>query len=423
MRFSIHRVFALCGFLTLGATPTFAQHDHHQHMTAEEKPAGPVLFNSDMKPMTGMVPVDPMGDKIPGWSWMTMGVVRFGYNHQGGPSGDEGFESTNWFMWMGHHDLGPGRFTMMMMNSLEAATLDDPGSPELFQTGETFEGEPIVDYQHPHDLFMNLSVTYRASLSPRSALWLQVAPVGEPALGPTAFMHRTSSGENPTAPLSHHWQDATHITDNVVTVGGGWNRVSLEGSGFHGQEPDENRWDIDWGPIDSYSGRLSLGLPKKWSAQVSYGNLHDVETTMPGDIQRTTASLHYGMDNSANALSLVFGQNREDHGTSNSFLAEYAHQLDRHHVYSRFEWVQKDEILLATKDHEDHSHGHPMPLVDVSALTVGYFHTGRIFGGLGLGGDVTFYLVPSSLETVYDDFPVSIHVFMRARWATGAHHH
>jgi hypothetical protein len=329
-------------------------------------------------------------------------------------------------MGMAHHDLGPGRVTFMMMNSLEPATLDDPGSPQLFQTGETFDGEPIVDYQHAHDFFMHLSATYRAAFSSRAGAWLQFAPVGEPALGPVAFMHRPSSGDNPAAPLGHHWQDATHITFNVATVGVGWNRMAIDASAFHGGEPDEDRWEIDGGEIDSYSGQLLVDLPHRWSAQVSYGDLHDVEPSMPGDMQRTTASLHYGaIGDGPVAMTLVWGRNDEEHGVSNSFLAEYAHQLTRaHHVFARVEWVEKDEQLLLTKEHV-HQHDN-LPLADVTALTVGYFHTGRIFSGLGMGGDVTFYAVPSSLEPAYGDFPVSIHVFIRARWAKatgGAHHH
>jgi hypothetical protein len=54
--------------------------------------------------------------------------------------------------------------------------------------------------------------------------------------------------------------------------------------------------------------------------------------------------------------------------------------------------------------------------VDVSAATIGYFHSGTMFAGLGVGGDVTFYAVPSSLKDAYGDFPVSFHVFIRARW-------
>ena len=417
----IRDVLILSGLLVLPASPATAQHTAH---TTQPEREALTLFQSDMRRMTGMVSVDPMGSMpMPGWQWMTMGVVRFGYNRQGGDRGDEGFESTNWAMGMAHHEMGPGRVTFMMMNSLEPATIDDPGSPQLFQTGETFEGEPLVDHQHPHDFFMNLSVTYRAAISPNAGVWAQVAPVGDPALGPVAFMHRPSSGENPSAPLGHHWQDSSHIAYNVVTVGGGWNRVTLDGSAFHGAEPDEERWNIDGGEIDSYSGRATVALPRSWSVEASYGDLHEPEPIAPGDLKRTTASLsHNASGDGPASLELVWGRNDEEHGVSDSFLAEYARQLSRsHHVYTRFEWVEKDEHLLATREHAEE----PGPLADVTALTIGYFHTGRIWPGLGIGGDVTLYLVPSSLEPEYGSSPVSIHLFARARWmnATGGMHH
>ena len=412
-------------FLLLMVSTAFAQ--HHEHAAPVAKPrrdSALTLFQTDMRRMTGMVPVDPMGT-APGWQGMTAGVVRFGYNRQGGDRGDEGFESTNWFMGMAHHDLGPGRVTFMLMNSLEPWTFDEPGSPQLFQTGETFEGEPLVDYQHAHDFFMNLSATYRAALSPRAGLWLQLAPVGEPALGPVAFMHRASAGDNPNAPLGHHWQDATHITYNVITAGGGWGRVALDASAFHGEEPDEDRWDIDGGEIDSYAGRLSVDLTGKWSAMVSYGDIHDPEALEPGDLQRSTASLCYNQKGDGPAAAMIlWARNDEEHGVSDSFLGEYARHLSRqHHVYGRFEWVEKDEHLLATREHTDEEE---TALAGVSALTVGYFHSGSIFSGLGMGGDVTFYRVPSELEPEYGEFPVSIHIFIRARWMSGtgtAHHH
>jgi len=406
-------------FLAL-APPARAQHDmQHMHMADAQPRAGdhPTLFESDMRHMTGMVPVDPMGGmSMPGWGWMTMGVVRFGYNRQGGDRGDDAWESTNWVMGMAHHDLGPGRVTFMLMNSLEPATIGDPGSPELFQTGETFRGEPLVDYQHPHDFFMHISGTYRAALSPAAALWAQFALVGEPALGPVPFMHRASAGDNPTAPLGHHWQDSTHITDDVISVGGGWSGLAIEASAFHGAEPDEDRWDIDGGSIDSYSGRVNASLPGHWSGQVSYGDIHNAEES--GDVKRTTASLHYGADGDGpTAISLVWGRNDESHGISDSFLTEYARQFSRRHqLYARVEWVEKDRQLLLTREHADDSG--PVPTVPVSAFTLGYFRTGTMFAGFGLGADVSVYAVPSSLKDAYGDFPVSLHIFMRARWAT-----
>ena len=222
---------------------------------------------------------------MPGWHFMVLGVGRLGYNHQGGRSGDDAFESSNWSMVHVGRSFGRGRLSLMLMNSLEPWTFEKRGSPELFQTGESYQGQPLVDRQHPHDFFMNLSdLSTSATAGPRT--WFQRA-VGEPVIGPTAFMHRASSGENPTAPLGHHWQDSTHITFNVVTAGFGWNAVSLEGSLFHGAEPDEDRWDIEGGSIDSAAGRLKLSLPGGWSPR-SRTRSSQPEAVELGDLPRTT---------------------------------------------------------------------------------------------------------------------------------------
>src|SRR5262245_9963137 len=161
----------------LFALPTLAQHEGHEHHT--EAPEKPGLYQSDMALMAGTTPRDPMeGMKMPGWTWMDTGVARLVLNDQGGPSGATVFESSNWNMVMGQHGLGPGRLTLMMMNSLEPATFHDDGSPQLFQTGETFDGRPNVDRQHAHDFFMNLSATWRVPLGEASAIWAVLAPVG-----------------------------------------------------------------------------------------------------------------------------------------------------------------------------------------------------------------------------------------------------
>jgi hypothetical protein len=308
----------------------------------------------------------------------------------------------------------------MMMNSLEPWTYEKRGSPELFQTGESYRGRPLVDRQHPHDFFMNLSATYRLPIGSDSAAWFQLAPVGEPVIGPTAFMHRASSGENPTAPLGHHWQDSTHITFNVVTAGFGWSVVSIEGSAFHGTEPDEDRWDIEGGSIDSAAGRLKVRLPDGWSAQVSHAFLHEPEAVEPGDLRRTTASIHYGAEGDRPfAATLLWGRNDEEHGVSDSFLLEAAWQPTRSdHVYGRAEWVEKDRRLLQFKG-ADVSPAIEVPeIAEIGALTFGYFRDLVIARTLrlGAGGDVTAYSFPSALEPVYGDTPISVHVFLRVRW-------
>jgi hypothetical protein len=379
------------------------------------------LFQSDMTLMTGMTPRDPMaGMRMPGWHFMVLGVGRLGYNNQGGRSGDDAFESSNWNMLHLARDVGRGRLSLMMMNSLEPWTYEKRGSPELFQTGESYRGRPLIDRQHPHDFFMNLSATYRLPIGSDSAAWFQLAPVGEPVIGPTAFMHRASSGENPTAPLGHHWQDSTHITFNVVTAGFGWNAVSIEGSAFHGAEPDEDRWDIEGGSIDSAAGRLKVRLPNGWSAQVSHAFLHEPEAVEPGDLRRTTASIHYGAEGDRPfAATLLWSRNDEAHGVSDSFLLEAAWQPTRSdHVYGRAEWVEKDRRLLQFKG-ADVSPAIEVPeIAEIGALTFGYLRDFVIARALrlGAGGDVTAYSFPSALEPVYGDTPISVHVFLRVRW-------
>ena len=346
------------------------------------------------------------------WSWSLSGVARLVYNHQGGPAGDEVVESTNWNMVGVDRRLQGGVLTLMMMNSLEAETLPEEGSPQLFQTGETFNGQPLVNRQHAHDFFMNLSATFRTETE-NGAMWVIAAPVGEPALGPTPFMHRVSSGENPSAPLGHHWEDATHITYNVLTLGGKWRPVTLEMSVFHGEEPDEDRWDIDGGDLDSGSGRARVQLSSDWSAQASYGFLNEPEALKEGDVNRTTVSLEYGAaGNRALAAMFLWGRNDADsHGVSDALLAEVAwNGRPADHFFSRIEYVEKDEYGLG----------------EVEAFTAGYLRDVVLLDELsaGVGADVTFYLYDEDLEPTFGSTPISTHLFLRLHWSLGnAMHH
>jgi len=389
------------------------------------------LVGSDMTAMDGMRPVDPMGSMaMPGWHVSDMGVVRLVFNDQGGPSGDSAVESSNWNMLHAAHDLGGGRLTLMWMSSLEPVTFAAHGSPELFQTGETYHGEPLVDRQHPHDFFMNLSATWRRSLGSASdsAVWIQAAPVGEPALGPVAFMHRASAGDNPTAPIGHHWEDSTHIAFHVVTIGGGWRWLALDASVFRGEEPDEHRWDIEGGRIDSASARLRFLPEGPWSAQISHGFLKHPEPLEPGDTHRTTASVSYGADGGGRfSATLLWGRNVEEHGTSDAWLAEAAWLAsDRDQIYGRAELVEKDARLLQTKQVDEHP-GIPVELARIGAWTLGYFREAGLGSPWGLstggGADLTLYSFPGSLQGAYGSDPVSVHAFVRVRWGAGGGGH
>ena len=192
------------------------------------------------------------------WRLMWMAQAFLVDTQQTGPLGADKFYSTNWGMLSALHRLGSGDVMLRTMLSLEPATATAEFYPLLFQTGETAYGKPIVNGQHPHDLVMELSVQYAHRLGQHAVWDLYYAPVGDPALGPVAYPHRASAMEIPQSTLGHHWEDSTHILYNVVTAGMSYKAVRLEASGFHGAEPDENRWNIDFGPMNSYSARLTI---------------------------------------------------------------------------------------------------------------------------------------------------------------------
>lgn len=226
------------------------------------------------------------------WMLMFHANVFITDEQQTSPRGGDKFFSTNWFMPMAQRRLGPGQLTVRSMFSLEPATITDRRYPLLFQQGETAFGVPVADGQHPHDFFMELAALYDWQLNKQTLLSFYVAPVGDPALGPTAYPHRASALENPVGSLGHHQEDSTHIADDVATVGITYRIVRVEASGFHGREPDEFRWNIDQGKMDSWSTRLTVQPGQNWSAQYSYGRLTSPEQIFPNENQaRTTASV------------------------------------------------------------------------------------------------------------------------------------
>ena len=187
---------------------------------------------------------------------------------QTGPRGADKFFSTNWLMGMAQHKLGNGLFTIRNMLTIEPATVTDRRYPLLFQQGETAYGVPIADGQLPHDFVMELAVLYDLKLSENALFSFYFAPVGDPAIGPTAYPHRASASEDPVAALSHHQQDSTHVAADVITGGLTYCILRIEASGFH--EPDEFRWDIDQGKIDSWPARLTIQPRRNWSGHYSY---------------------------------------------------------------------------------------------------------------------------------------------------------
>jgi hypothetical protein len=216
--------------------------------------------------------------------------------------GRDAFFSTNWIMPMAQRSLGAnghgGELTVRAMFSLEPATVGDRNYPLLFQQGETAFGKPIVDGQHPHDFFMEVAALYDLPLSHNTLLSFYAAPIGDPAIGPTAFPHRQSASEDPIAALGHHQQDSTHIAFNVLTAGLTYRWARIELSGFHGGEPDEHRWAFQPSPnghaVESYSTRLTLSPTPDLTGQYSIARITSPEALYPGENQqRQTASIMY----------------------------------------------------------------------------------------------------------------------------------
>lgn len=361
-----------------------------------------------------------------GWELMAHGNIFITYNQQGGPRGAGKAESVNYAMFMEQHKLGHGSLLFRQMLSAESLTSPHPGFPELFQTGETYHNQPLVDHQHPHNVFSELSVLYSLPLSEKISWMLYGGPAAEPALGPVTYMHRASASENPAAPLSHHLQDSTHTSFGVVTTGFVIDRFKLEGSVFNGHEPNEERWSIQFAPLDSWSVRASVAPTRNWVAQYSYGRLEHPEALEPGNQQRQTASLEYNRPLSDGKLgqgnwatTFVWGRVQKDFESFplNGYLLESTlNFLRRNYAYTRFELVDKDELFPDAPVH---------PSYRIGAYTFGGERDliQNHFWRLGLGGDVTFYSKPSVLDASYGNNPVSFHVFLRMRPGTSEHGH
>jgi hypothetical protein len=331
-------------------------------------------------------------------------------------------ESQNWLMLMGGKSVGQtkkSRVSVHAMFSLEPFTLRDLGSSQAFQTGETFDRRPLIDYQHPHDLFMGLSGTWTVDTGKNTKLAFTGAIVGEPTLGPTAFMHRPSSEGNPTAPLSHHTVDSTHITHGVVAAGVTHRAVTIEGSVFRGREPDEDRLDIEMGPLDSYAGRVWFRR-NGFAAQVSGGHLKQPDMTEASDLNRYSASVEYSAAEKPIKFTALFGVNHHPdpggEGTKEfAWLVDVAWRMRPNDlVYLRAELVDKDILEAGGYDPPGFDHEHP--LSRVGALTLGYQRRIANFsrGNMGLGSDITVYRTPSNLKPFYGR-PISFHVFLIAR--------
>ena len=359
------------------------------------------------------VPTNEWMWKRGGWELMAHGVIFVDYNQQGGPRGEGKAESVNWGMLMEQHRLGSGTILFRQMFSAESLTSPHPGFPELLQTGETYRGEPLVDHQHPHNVFAEVAMLYSLPIKEKISWEFYGGPSAEPALGPVTYLHRASASELPLAPLGHHLQDSTHTSFGVVTTGFVIDRVKLETSAFNGREPNEQRWSIQLAELDSWSGRAIVAPTRNWTAQYSIGRLEHPEELEPGSQWRETASVEYNRPFARGnwATTMLWGRVHKlaTNAHLNSYLLESTLNFGRrNYVFSRLELVDKDELFPNAPVH---------PGYRIGAYTFGgerdIVHQ-RVWQ-LGLGADATCYSKPTALDAAYGNQPVSFQIFLRMR--------
>lgn len=388
---------------------------------------------------------EPMGRESSGTAWipdsspiyaymkmfgndmlMLHGAIFPRYTNVSSDRGDDRIDAPNWFMAMYSHPLGENnQIGGRLMMSLDPLTEQGRGYPLLFQSGESWHDQPLHDRQHPHDLFDELSIALSHKFDQDWSAFVYFGYPGEPALGPPAFMHRPSAMDGPDAPITHHWQDSTHITFGVATGGIVWRNVKVEGSIFTGREPDEERYDFDKPRFDSYSGRISWNPTPNLALQVSHGYLKSPEALEPDvKLHRTTASASYNLPLGPNenwANTFVWGQNNTtSDGKTQSFLFESNYQRERNTFYLRWESVEKSahELVLDERDH------HLIPTVH--AGSIGYVRdiSRNKWVDIGVGGQLTLQLWPDELDRYYGDGPgYGFQVFFRVRPSQLEHEH
>ena len=415
--------------LILFTGPLLAQEEtmhHHMHGMGEMNmnPAGMFLMNqasgTSLNPDSWSMPMIMISPG--GWNLMFMGQAFLADTQQRGPRGRDKLYSSNYGMFGAEHRAGKGSFMFETMVTLEPAGVTNRRYPELFQTGETAFGKPLTDAQHPHDAIMSMGVHYAYPIGENTFFQIYFAPVGDPALGPVAFPHRASAAELPQAPLSHHLQDSSHIANEVITAAIKHRKIRLEVSGFYGTEPNENRWNIDYGPINSWATRLSYFPAKNWMAQVSVGRLTRPERQEPGDMVRSTASISYTRPSAGGdwSTSLIWGRDHKtlDKHDLNSYLVESVLPVrNKNFLTGRIELLDRDELFSDDPVLEEKLARAAGSTFRIGAYTIGYTRDVGTYHNMetGIGANFSTYSLPAAIKPYYGDRPVGVTVYLRVR--------
>ena len=347
-----------------------------------------------------------------GWTLMAHAVLNGVWDEQDGPRGDEKVFVSGMAMGSARRVLGPGTVQFRAMLSPDPL-MGARGYPLLLASGETANGvTPLVDRQHPHDFFMELSASYSLRLADTASAFVYGGLPGEPAFGPPAFMHRLSILDSPEAPISHHWLDSTHISFGVVTGGLVLGNVKVEGSRFNAREPDQHRWNIETGPLDSTTLRVSWNPAYTVSLQASWGHFVSAEQLAAGENQtRWSASAIYTrpLANGWWSTTLAWGRRTSEQRNLDAYVLESAVRQGPWTLFARAERTDNDELIPAV--------GHHGPAYTVGKASIGAVRDFRVAPhlALGLGGLASLNFVPRALEASYGGDAKGFMAFVRLK--------
>lgn len=444
---------ACAGVSLLALAQAAAAQDHSQHAqpTTTAPSADPHAGHDMPMPMSDATPVDhasmghamtspygpwPMSRDASGTGWqpdagehggvhtvrgdwmvMTHAMLNLVYDTQSGPRGGDKTFVAGMLMTSARRDFDDGSTLNLRAMLSPDPLMGKSGYPLLLAAGETADGvNPLVDRQHPHDLFMELSASYSRRLSDKDSVYGYIGLPGEPAFGPPAFMHRMSAMDSPEAPITHHWLDSTHIIFGVTTLGWAHDRFKIETSAFKGREPDEERWGIDSPRLDSWSVRAAWNPSDDWSLQASYADVSAPEQLEPDEDETkwSASAIHTCRlgDDGWWSSTLAWGRKTNGHGESkDGWLLESAvHPDDRWTVFARAERIETYELVPGVGG----GHG---PLYTVGKASVGVVRDWRIAEHVrfGLGGLYAMNRVPTALEPLYGGDPDGAMIFLRLK--------
>ena len=392
--------------------------DHSTHMrgSASTSPFGPYPMGRDASGTSWQPDVSEHGGihgETGRWTLMGHVLLNGAYAWSDGPRGDEKGFIGGMIMGAARRDIGQrGTLNLRAMLSPEPF-MGANGYPLLFAAGESANGvDPLVDRQHPHDLFMELSASYAHRIGENASVFLYGGLPGAPAFGPPAFMHRTAAMDSPEAPLTHHWFDSTHITFGVVTAGVTLDRWRLEASRFRGREPDEDRYDIETGALDSTAIRLSWNPTDNLALQASWADIESPEALHPDeDEERWSVSGIYTQrmgDHGWWSATVAFSNKERSDGVSlDAWLAEAGwHPNDQWTIFACAEAIETDEL--------GGDHG---PIESVQRLSLGAIRDFRINDTtvFGVGALVQQHFASDALEASYGGDQEGAMAFVRLK--------